>query len=56
MYRGTILALKSANFSLIEIILISASNVSSRPLRRNNSPLHETIFPFSCRHPETFVN
>jgi hypothetical protein len=54
--HGTFPPLKSANFPHIEIILIFASNVSSRRLRRNNSPAHETIFSFACRRPETFVN
>ena len=48
--------LKSSSFSFIEIILVSALNVSLQPLRRNNSIAHETIFPFSRRHPETLIN
>jgi hypothetical protein len=45
-----------SNFPHIEITGISTPNVSSRALRRNNSPAHETIFPFWCRHPETLAN
>jgi hypothetical protein len=47
---------KSSHFGLIEITLISVLNVSSQPWRRNNSFAHETIFPFSRRHPETLIN
>jgi hypothetical protein len=45
----------SSNFPHIEITRISPPNVSSRGLRRNNSLLHETIFWFWRRHPETVV-
>jgi len=44
------------NFNPIEIIIIFTPNVSSLPLRRNKSSAHETIFRFSCRHPETLIN
>jgi hypothetical protein len=47
---------KIPHFNLIEIIPDSALNVSSQPLRRNNSFAHETIFPLSRRHPETLIN
>ena len=40
-------------FTFVEIIHIFTPNVSSRALRRNNSPAHETIFRFACRRPET---
>src|SRR5215218_3345674 len=50
--HGTFSPPKSANFPHIEIILVFAPNVSSRRLRRNNSPPHETILPFACRRPE----
>src|SRR5882672_9519100 len=43
-------------FPHIEITRLSPANVSSPTLRRNNSFAHETIFPLSCRHPETLVN
>jgi hypothetical protein len=43
-------------FPPIEITGILAPNVSSRTPRRNNSPLHETIFPFWSRHPETMAD
>ncbi|MEH2504598.1 hypothetical protein V1290_003409 [Bradyrhizobium sp. AZCC 1578] len=43
----------SSNFPHIEITGILSPNVSSRALQRNNSLPHETIFPFSSRHPET---
>jgi len=56
LQAGTFPRSKSSNFILIEIILISATYVSSRRLRRNNSPAHETIFSFSCRRPETLIN
>jgi hypothetical protein len=52
----TIPRLKSSNFNHIEIIVIFAPNVSSRPFRRNKSFAHETIFRFSRRHPETWIN
>jgi hypothetical protein len=41
------------NFPRIEITGIFTPNVSSQARRRNKSPGHETIFCFSCRHPET---
>jgi hypothetical protein len=50
---GTFAALKSRHFRLVENMHNFASNVSSRELRRNNSPAQETIFCFSSRHPET---
>src|SRR5260370_21908036 len=45
-----------SNFTIIEITPISTPNVSSRALRRNNSPAHETIFRLACRRPETFAD
>jgi len=47
--------LKSPDFNFIEIIPVSGLNVSSQARRRNNSFAHETIFPFSRRHPETLI-
>src|SRR5882762_5349313 len=45
-----------SNSTIIEITAISSPNVSSRALRRNNSPAHETIFRLACRRPETFAD
>jgi hypothetical protein len=43
-------------FPYIEIPRLFTLNVSSRPSRRNNLAAHETIFPFSCRRPETLAH
>ena len=55
-YRSDLPKTVPSNFPRIEITGISPPNVSSQASRRNNSPLHETIFCFSCRHPETLAN